>query len=268
MTKNGSEPFSIKVAKIKAKIRSFLKAVNPRALRRAFKYQTSRAKNGHISVTKRLQGYVDGLTRLSENPEHGFIIRADEKSAERYGRSYLSVPLSEARFLETFTKSIGARHVLEVGTFRGFSTAFMARGLPEDGVVLTIDEDVRPESEAVRFWEALGVSKKIHQEHGEAKKVLARLVGDDPSLNFFDLIFIDADKENYRHYVTECMKLLKQGGSMLIDNTLWKGLVQYKKPYDNGAEHIQKFNSWLFETYGEQVSIVPAWDGLTLVVKK
>jgi predicted O-methyltransferase YrrM len=113
----------------------------------------------------------------------------------------------------------------------------------------------------------MGIESKIHFEFGEAKKVLEKLTADAPSLNFFDAVFIDADKENYQMYVQESMKLLKPGGVMLIDNVLWKGLVAEKDSSDNTAEHIKKFNSWITEEYGRNVSFVPAWDGLMLCIK-
>ena len=245
----------------------FVKRMHPRAIRRSFKYFVSRSNDGFLDMTVGLREYIDTLLRLSEAPEKGYIIRSTEKSSEKAGRAYLSVPFSQARFVETFVRSIQAKHALEIGTFRGFSTAFIARGLAEGGIVFSCDEDSRPIPAARKFWQAFGVEEKIHFEFGEAKKVLAKLTSDEPSLNFFDFIFIDADKENYQHYVTEGMKLLKPKGVMLIDNTLWKGLVQYKDSHDNTAEHLKKFNSWIFDTYTTYASFVPAWDGLVLVIK-
>jgi len=82
------------------------------------------------------------------------------------------------------------------------------------------------------------------------------------------MVFIDADKENYKLYVEESMKLLKTGGLMVIDNTLWKGLVEYDEPHDNGATHMRKFNAWVFETFGRDASFVPSWDGAILIWKR
>jgi O-methyltransferase len=253
--------------RVKIWLKRFFKKMHPRALRRAFKYHTSRSNEGYVGMSAGMREYVDTLTRLSEVAEQGYIIRSTEKASEKDGRAYMSVPFVQARFLEVFVRSLGAKHALEIGTFRGFSTAFIARGLTADGIVFSCDEDPRPMPAARRFWQAFGVEEKIHFEFGEAKKVLEKLTSDEPSLNFFDVVFIDADKENYKHYVTECMKLLRVGGTMLIDNTLWKGLVQYKESHDNSAEYMKEFNAWLFENYTRNVSIVPAWDGLTLLVK-
>lgn len=246
----------------------FFKSLSPNMIRKNYLYRAARLSGGFVTVNTGMKDYMDALVRLSENPEHAFMIRSTEKMSEKEGRSYLSVPLTEARFLEVFVKSIGAAHALEIGTFRGFSAGFIARGLAEGGVLFACDEDPRPVPAATRFWQSLGVDQKIHFELGDAREILAKLTSDQASLEFFDFIFIDADKKEYQHYVEEGMKLLRPGGSMIIDNTLWKGLVQYEDSRDNGAEHLKKFNMWLFDTYKDDVSIVPAWDGLTLVVKK
>lgn len=244
-------------------IQRLIKKAHPKALRKNWKYYIARSNNGYVQMNSSLREYIDTLLRKSETPEHNFIIRSSEKGE----RSYLAVPLSQGRFLETFIRSIKAKHVLEIGTFKGFSTACMARGIQEGGIVFTCDEDSRPIPAARRFWQAMGVESKIHFEFGEAKKVLEKLTSDTPSLNFFDAVFIDADKENYQWYVIESMKLLKPGGTLLIDNTLWKGLVTYEHSGDNTAEHIKKFNEWMFTEFGRCVSFVPAWDGMLMCIK-
>ena len=253
---------------VQIECRRFVKRMHPLSIRREFKYLLARSRDGHINVHKGLKEYVDSLIRLSESAESNYIIRSTGKGE----RSYMSVPLSQARFLEVFMQSIKAKHVLEIGTFRGFSTAFIARGLQEGGLVFSCDEDSRPAPAARRFWQAMGVEEKIHFELGTAEKVLEKLTTDAPSLEFFDAIFIDADKENYKHYVEQSFRLLKPGGTILIDNTLWKGLVQYENSHDNGATHMRNFNSWVFKEYGNNkwftASFVPAWDGLIMIVKK
>ncbi len=239
------------------------KAAHPLQIRKSLKYRAAR-KVKHVAIDRELAKYIDKLAIRGESSEHALAILA----AERGERSYLQIPVSEARFLEVFARSIGARNILEVGTFKGFSTAFMARALPEGGIVLSCDEDSRPMAAARRFWNAMGVGEKIHFELGKASDVLKRLSEDAPSLEFFDMAFVDADKENYQSYLGEIMKLVRPGGSILVDNTLWKGLVSYDRPHDNGADHIKEFNIWLSESYGLQAVLIPAWDGLTLLVKK
>jgi O-methyltransferase len=256
---------------IKIKFLRLVKSLHPKNIRKQLMYRSARSREGHINVDKHLKEYVNSLIRSSESAETNFIIR----SAEKGERSYLSVPLSQARFLEAFMRSINAKHVLEIGTFRGFSTAFIARGLQEGGLVFACDEDSRPIPAARRFWQAMGIEEKVHFEFGMASKVLEKLTADAPSLEFFDAIFIDADKENYKRYFAESMKLLRPGGTMLIDNALWKGLVQYDDCHDNSAEHMRNLNAWIFKGIAADecnvaytASFVPAWDGLVMVVKR
>ncbi len=246
-----------------SKIRKFFKQLHPVKVRKAIHYQKSRSSGGHVQVNMHVNQYIEQLIRLTETPEDNFSIRSNQK----HERSYLNVPLSEARFLEVLMKALGAKHALEIGTFRGFSTAFIARGLAKDGKVFACDEDARPVPFARRFWQAMGVEEKIHFELGMAKGVLEKLTKDEPTLEFFDVVFIDADKENYKEYTLEAWKLLRPGGTLLVDNTLNKGLVRYEESGDNSAEHIKEFNTWIFETFQKQVSLLPAWDGLTMVVK-
>ncbi len=239
------------------------KKLHPLNIRKNLKYVNARSTK-HTYINKGLAEYINQQLFKSELPMHIHAMKA----LERGERSYLQIPLSEGRFLENLVKSVGAKNALEIGTFRGFSTALIARALPKDGIVFTCDEDTRYISAARRFWESLGVGEKIHFELGIAASTLERLVQDEPTLNFFDFIFIDADKENYRLYVEQSMKLLKNGGLMVIDNTLWKGLVEFKHPYDNGALHIQKFNSWVFDSYGRDACLIPGWDGVTMIFKR
>ncbi len=223
-----------------------------------------------IDVTPQVAGYIKELLFSAESPK----VRKLLSTHDTGDRAYLHIPYSEARFLETYAQAIKAKHILEIGTFKGFSTAFLVRGLlVQGGEVITIDEDKRYVAEAETFWKHMGVQKKIKFKLGLAEEILKNManakIGNKPAfLEYFDLIFIDADKENYKKYTEMSFKLLKRGGSILIDNTLWRGLPAEAQPEDNGAKHIKAFNAWLSKKYGKNASIVPAWDGLSIVVKK
>jgi O-methyltransferase len=141
----------------------------------------------------------------------------------------------------------------------------MARALPAGGKVITLDEDKRYIAEAEAFWKAMGVAKTIEFKLGLAETTLKGMAA---TKHAFDLVFIDADKENYKKYVESALKMTRKGGSILIDNTLWRGLVADQHATDNGAKHIRAFNAWLHEKFGKDAALLPAWDGLTLIVKK
>jgi O-methyltransferase len=224
-------------------------------------YRAKKSKN--ILVSSKLSAYVDRLLMMSETAEDALVL----KNASRTDQEYMQIPYSEGRFYEFLIKSMGAKNVLEIGVFKGYSTTFIARALPEGGLVYAIDRDPRPVAKARQLWNHFGLSEKIHFELGEADQVLEKLMADKPSLGFFDLVFVDASKKSYKYYVESAMKLVKDGGVIVIDNTLWKGLVQYEKTSDNGAEHLKQFNTWIHQNFGNNVCIVPAWDGLTLLYK-
>lgn len=244
-------------------LKRFRKNIHPYEIRKKITYRLAR-RTKHVYVGVQLEEYINKLTAQSEKVEDLYEMQ-QLQSAER---SYLQVPFTEARFLQVLTKSLKAKNIIEIGTFSGFSTAFIARGIEKEGIVFTCDEDSRYIEKAKSFWKHMGVEDKIHFELGEATKILHRMVEDKPSLGFFDMAFVDADKENYRQYAELCMKLLKKGGVLLIDNSLWKGLVQFKESRDNSAEHVKAVNEWVFETYGNNATLIPAWDGLLMVVKE
>lgn len=247
--------------KIQIWFNRFLKKIHPLQVRKDFKFRINRSSK-YVSISKKLGVYVDTLMNRSESAESALAINAMLRSE----RSEMFVPYSEARFLEFFLKSISAKKALEIGVFKGFSTAFLARALPEDGIVFACDKDVRQLPTARKFWKQMNVDEKIHFELGNAVEVLEKMTQDEPSLGYFDIAFIDADKENYKKYFEYALKLVKKGGVILIDNTLWKGLVEYDEPHDNGAMHIKDLNEFIFGVYKSSAVMIPTWDGITAVM--
>ncbi len=214
-----------------------------------------------VKVTPELALYVDGLLGSCESKKDMAYFAAHDNG----DRSYLHIPYSQGKFLEVYARAIGAKRILEIGTFKGFSTAFLARGLAPGGKVITIDEDKRYVEEAEDFWKKMGVQKKIEFKLGLAETILKDMLASTPK---FDLVFIDADKENYKKYMEYADKMTRSGGSILVDNTLWRGLAASADSKDNGSMHIRAFNKWLHGKFGKNAAIMPVWDGLTIVVKK
>lgn len=227
------------------------------------KYNRGFDKN--IEVNEEVSEYIKSLLFSSESISDNALFKQHDSG----DRAYLHIPFSQAKFLEVYAKAIGAKKVLEIGTFKGFSTAFLARAVREKGgEVVTIDEDTRYVAEAELFWKKMKVKDTIQFMLGLAETILKKMNKDNKYTEYFDLIFIDADKENYKKYLELSIKLLRKGGSILVDNTLWRGLPAEKNITDNGAKHIKAFNEWVFNKYKKQVSMVPSWDGLTIIVKK
>ena len=141
----------------------------------------------------------------------------------------------EGAFLKVMARAVGAKRVLEIGTFTGYSALAMAEALPDDGTVLTCEIDPDAATVARRHWEQSPQGNKIHVRVGPALETLTALHGP------FDLIFIDADKANYVHYYRRALDLVAPAGVILIDNVLWSGRVLTTAP-DPSTAAIQELN--------------------------
>ena len=142
----------------------------------------------------------------------------------------------EAAFLKVMVKSVGARNVLEVGTFTGYSALAMAEALPEDGKLLTCEIDAESAAFAKSHWANSAYGQKIDVRIGPALNTIAHLTGP------YDLIFIDADKANYLNYYRRALELISRTGVILIDNVLWSGEVLKKRAADSSTAVIQELN--------------------------
>lgn len=142
----------------------------------------------------------------------------------------------EGAFLKVMALAVGARRVLEIGTFTGYSALAMAEALPDDGTVLTCEIDPDSAAFARRYWDKSPHGKKIHVRVSPALETLAALKGP------FDLIFIDADKANYVNYYRRAKDLIAPTGVILIDNVLWSGRVLNRDNPDPSTAAIQELN--------------------------
>ena len=142
----------------------------------------------------------------------------------------------EGAFLKVMALAVGARRVLEIGTFTGYSALAMAEALPDDGTVLTCEIDPGSAAFARQFWDKSPHGRKIEVRVGPALETLNKLTGK------YDLIFIDADKANYVNYYRCALDLVAPTGVILIDNVLWSGRVVQAKPRDESTKAIQELN--------------------------
>lgn len=187
---------------------------------------------------------------------------ADELEAftrENVDMSQMLIGKLEASFLAFLIKSLGVKKVLEIGTFTGYSALCMAEALPEDGTVHTIDVNEETNSIAKSFWEKSSHGHKIHSHIGAALEVLETLAS-----YRFDLVFIDADKQNYLNYLEKCLPLLSDRGVIVIDNVLWSGKV-LKDNQDESTEAIKKLNDHISMKDNLQGTLLPVRDGMFLV---
>lgn len=177
----------------------------------------------------------------------------------------LSAP-EQGQFLALLAQLIGARKCLEVGVYTGYSTLWVALALPHDGSVLACDVSEKWTAIARRYWEEAGVAERIDLQLAPALETLDRLLAADQA-GSFDFAFIDADKENYPDYYERSLQLLRPGGLMVIDNTLWSGAVADTTRQDPETCAIRALNDLVHADDRVQMSLLPVADGLTLARK-
>src|SRR5919106_7006246 len=178
--------------------------------------------------------------------------------------SVMQIAPEQGAFMASLTRLIGARRAVEVGTFTGYSSLSIARGLPDDGTLLCCDVSEEWTAIARKYWERAGVDQKIELRIAPALDTLRSL----PSGEQFDLAFIDADKENYRNYYEEVLARLRRDGVILVDNTLWMGAVIDPEVTDDHTNAIRAFNDAVAADDRVDSVILTVGDGLTLVRKR
>jgi O-methyltransferase len=206
----------------------------------------------------------DYLRRVSlREPEP---LRRLREATERLPEGDMGLSPESAQLLALLARLMGAKRVLEVGTFTGYSTLALALALPEDGEVVTCDVSETWTSIGRRHWEAAGVAYKIDLRLAPALDTLTALL--KTQTGRFDLAFIDADKTNYASYVELCLLLLRPGGLIAVDNTLWGGRVADMSVQDDDTRALRAMNDKLRADKRLEVSLVPVGDGLTLLRKR
>lgn len=172
----------------------------------------------------------------------------------------------QGQFMQLLVRLMGARRCLEVGVFTGYSSLAVALALPGDGRILACDISEKWTAIARRYWSAAGMADKIDLKLGPALKTLEQLVHAGAA-GSFDFAFIDADKANYQAYFERALTLVRTGGLIAVDNTLWQGAVADPDIRDADTESIRAFNRQLKEDQRVLQSLVPIGDGLSLAFK-
>ncbi len=176
----------------------------------------------------------------------------------------MQIAPEQGALMELLVRVSGARRIVEVGTFTGYSTLCMARALPAGGRVLALDVNEEWTTIARRFWEKAGVADRIELRLAPAADTLAAL----PREELFDLAFIDADKTGYRTYYEEILERLRPGGLILVDNVLWGGSVVDPQNEREDTRAIRAFNDHVAADERVDRVMLAVSDGLTLVRKR
>jgi len=177
----------------------------------------------------------------------------------------MQIAPEQGQFLEIIVKISQSNKCLEIGRFTGLSTLCMAKGLPEKGSITTIDNSDEFLPIAQKYWQMAGVSNKIVSIIGAGAEVMQSFIDRQ---YFFDLIFIDADKNNYPNYYELSLPLLRPNGIVIIDNMLWHGDVADDTKTDKETRTIRTLNQSIQSDERVDFSLLPLSDGLSFIRKK
>jgi predicted O-methyltransferase YrrM len=202
---------------------------------------------------------VEEYAEAHSSAETDLFQRLAAETREKTTAPQMMVGLLEGRFLGVLVRSTRSRRVLELGTFTGYSSISMALALPAGGRVITCDVDEETTAIAQRYADEAGVADRIDFRLGPALETIAQLDGP------FDLVFIDADKENYVNYYEATLPLLADTGLMVVDNTLWSGRVADPEDDEETTRSIRALNDRVRDDPRVDNVLLTVRDGMNLV---
>ena len=213
-----------------------------------------------LDINFKIQNYIKDLSKKL-HPVQSEIISYNESLGDI---KKMQIAFSQCYFLELITKISKSKKILEIGTFTGLSTLSMALGLPEDGRIIALDKNSETNIKAKEFFKKAEQDKKIKTIINPALDTLNELKKGN---SIFDIIFIDADKENYKDYYNRSFDLLKRGGLIIIDNVLWHGEVADEKNNEKFTNIMRNFNIFVKNDERVEQIILPLGDGFTICNK-
>ncbi len=208
---------------------------------------------------------------------HKYIMQVSVREAQPFSElraetaemaeSMMQTAPEQGQLLQLLVKLMGARRALEVGTFTGYSAMCIAAALPDDGELIACDVNEEWVGIGRPYWEQAGVADKIEVRIQPALDTLDELL-EAGEAAAFDFAYIDADKGNYQGYFERCLRLLRAGGLVAVDNTLWSGKVADDSVTDDDTVALREFNAQLAADERVDISLVTIGDGLTLARKR
>jgi len=208
-----------------------------------------------IRITEKLEKYINNFS-LKLNPVQQEIIDYNNTLGDV---KRMQVATSQCHFLHLIIKTSNIRNVLEIGTFTGLSALSIALALPENGKLIALDKNEETNKIAVSFFKKANLNNKIQTI---VKPALDSL--DELNNRKFDMVFIDADKMNYKEYYERSLKLVNKGGLVIVDNVLWHGEVADENNLDKFTVNIRDFNDYVAKDNRVEQIIVPLGDGMTV----
>jgi caffeoyl-CoA O-methyltransferase len=208
-----------------------------------------------IGITENLEKYINDLS-LKLNPIQQEIINHNDTLGDV---KRMQVAISQCHFLHLIIKTSNIKKVLEIGTFTGLSALSIALALPDDGKLIALDKDEGTNKVALDFFKKANQDNKIQTIVKPALDSLEELKNSK-----FDMVFIDADKMNYKEYYERSLKLVDKGGLIIVDNVLWHGEVADEDNLDKFTINIREFNKHVSQDDRVEQIIVPLGDGMTV----
>ena len=214
----------------------------------------------NLVITKEIENYINN---------HSVELTTIQKEIILYNNSLgdikrMQISISQCHFLHLIVKISNIKKILEIGTFTGLSGLTMSLSLPSDGKLVTLDKNVERNKIASNFFKKAKQENKIKTIIGPALESLSNFKKKEQK---FDLVFIDADKENYKNYYNQSLDLIEKNGLIIVDNVLWHGEVVNVKKQDKLTTVIKEFNSYVNQDKRTENIIIPVGDGLTVCRK-
>ena len=209
----------------------------------------------NLEITEKLEKYINNFS-LKLNPIQQEIIDYNNTLGNE---KRMQVAISQCHFLHLIIKISNIKNVLEIGTFTGLSALSIALALPEDGKLLALDKNEETSKVAIAFFKKANLDNKIQTIVKPALDSLKGLKNKK-----FDMVFIDADKMNYKEYYERSLNLLDKGGLIIVDNVLWHGEVVDEDNLDKFTLNIRDFNDYVANDKRVEQIIVPLGDGMTV----
>ena len=209
----------------------------------------------NLEITEKLEKYINNFS-LMLNPIQQEIIDYNNTLGNE---KRMQVATSQCHFLHLIIKTSNIKNALEIGTFTGLSALSIALALPDDGKLIALDKNEETSKVALDFFKKANVDDKIQTI---IKPALDSL--DELKNSRFDMVFIDADKMNYKKYYERSLNLMDKGGLIIIDNVLWHGEVADEDNLDKYTVNIREFNSYVANDNRVEQIIVPLGDGMTV----
>ncbi len=222
----------------------------------------AKSSNNISKLDNKLYKYL-----LNHSVKESSILKKLRKETSTHVLAKMEITPDVGQLLSFLIKLTKTKNALEIGTFTGYSTLWIALALPDNGKVLTCETRLEFAEIALQYWKDANAESKIDLAIGSAVATLKERIKKGEA-GFYDFAFIDADKENYDIYYESCLKLVRPGGLICIDNVLWNGRVIDENFTNPNTIAIREMNSKIYTDARVESCMFPIGDGITLVMKK